>query len=239
MGHGWVERMMIFMLEKRISIPMMPGQPRCQYQWVSAYLIGHEIKSYFFSTQVDLHEHSHHHQASLKQICSFVIILPIVSIIILHFNHYLHQYKWWTEIQTAKMSLCAGGHLFGRAGYCMVWIVLYCILLLWDSMILHTIARHSIILHCIVCYLMILISMVWYGMVWYGMVLHGMNRNQSSKYGIVCRGGLSHYRKYTMKGRRGTCGQKYNLIFSFKLPKYIYIYNSICSGVQPFKHSDV
>ena len=32
MGHGWVERMMIFMLEKRISIPMMPGQPRCQYQ---------------------------------------------------------------------------------------------------------------------------------------------------------------------------------------------------------------
>ena len=71
MGHGswegWEERMMIFMLEKRISIPMMPGQPRCQYQWVSAYLIGHEIKSYFFSTQVDLHEQSHHHQASLKQ----------------------------------------------------------------------------------------------------------------------------------------------------------------------------
>ena len=69
------------------------------------------------------------------------------------------------------------------------------------------------------------------------MALHGMNRNQSSKYGIVCRGGLSHYRKYTMKGRRGTCGQKYNLIFSFKLPKYIYIYNSIYALVS--SHSNI
>ena len=145
MGHGswmgWEERMMIFMLEKRISIPMMPGQPRCQYQWVSAYLIGHEIKSYFFSTQVDLHEQSHHHQASLKQISSFVIILPIVSIIILTIT--------CTNINDEQKSKRQKCHCVQAAIYLVeqgiVWFELYRIVYCYYGILWYCTQLHGIV----------------------------------------------------------------------------------------------